>query len=145
VLERQPDDVRRLLLRTSILDRVNGALADILTGASGSEGILHGLERANAFVVAADPERSWFRYHSLFADLLRLELRRTESNVVRELHQAAAGWYAHRGYAVEAVRHAQAAEDWLSAAHMLADHTGGLDLRGQGRDRAGAARRLPGG
>ena len=132
VLERQPGDVRRLLLRTSILERVNGELADILTGASGSEGILHGLERANAFVVALDAERSWFRYHSLFADLLRLELRRTESNVVRELHQAAAGWYARHEYPVEAIRHAQAAEDWRNAARMLADHTRGLYLRGRG-------------
>jgi len=132
VLERHPDDVRRLLLRTSILERVNGALADILTGASGSEGILHGLERANAFVVAVDAERWWFRYHSLFADLLRLELRRTESHLVRELHQAAAGWYAQHEYPVEAIRHAQAAEDWRNAARMLADHTRGLYLRGQG-------------
>ena len=132
VLERHPGDVRRLLLRTSILERVNGALADILTGASGSEGILHGLERANAFVVALDAKRSWFRYHSLFADLLRLELRRTESNVLRELHQAAADWYAQHEYPVEAIRHAQAAEDWRNAARMLADHTRGLYLRGQG-------------
>src|SRR5256885_5625267 len=99
---------------------------------SGSEGILHGLERANAFVVALDAERSWFRYHSLFADLLRLELRRTESNVVRELHQAAAGWYAQHEYPVEAIRHAQAAEDWRNAARMLADHTRSLYLRGRG-------------
>ena len=132
VLERQPDDVRRLLLRTSILERVNGALADILTGASGSEGILHGLERANAFVVALDAQRSWFRYHSLFADLLRLELRRTESHLVRELHRAAASWYAQHEYPVEAIRHAQAAEDWPNAARMLADHTRGLYLRGRG-------------
>ena len=132
VLERHPDDVRRLLLRTSILERVNGALADILTGASGSEGILHGLERENAFVVALDAERWWFRYHSLFADLLRLELRRTESHLVRELHQAAASWYAQHEYPVEAIRHAQAAEDWRNAARMLADHTRGLYLRGQG-------------
>jgi len=132
VLERQPGDVRRLLLRTSILERVNGELADILTGASGSEGILHGLERANAFVVALDAERWWFRYHSLFADLLRLELRRTESHLVRELHQAAASWYAQHEYPVEAIRHAQAAEDWPNAARMLADHTRGLYLCGRG-------------
>jgi LuxR family maltose regulon positive regulatory protein len=131
VLERQPEEVRRLLLRTSILDRVNGALADLLTGASGSEGILHSLEQANAFVVALDAERSWFRCHSLFADLLRLELRRTESHLVRELHEAAAGWYAEHGYVVEAIRHLQAAEDWASAARMLADHSRSLYLRGQ--------------
>jgi LuxR family maltose regulon positive regulatory protein len=132
VLERQPDEVRQLLLRTSILDRVSGELADLLSGASGSEGILHGLEQANAFVVALDVGRTWFRYHSLFADLLRLELRRTEPDLVRDLHQAAAGWYARQGYAVEAIRHAQSAEDWRYAARLLADHTRSLYLRGEG-------------
>jgi LuxR family maltose regulon positive regulatory protein len=132
VLERQPAEVRRLLLRTSILERVNGPLAELLTGAASAEGILHGLEQANAFVVALDAERSWFRYHSLFADLLRLELRRSESHVVRQLHQSAAGWYAQHGHPVEAVRHAQAAEDWAYAARTLADHSLSLYLRGQG-------------
>jgi LuxR family transcriptional regulator, maltose regulon positive regulatory protein len=131
VLERQPDSVRRLLLRTSILERVNGALADLLTGASGSEGILLELERANAFVVALDATQSWFRYHSLFADLLRLELRRSESGVVDGLHHAAAEWYAKHGYVVEAIRHAQAAEDWPYAARLFADHSIGLFYRGQ--------------
>jgi LuxR family maltose regulon positive regulatory protein len=132
VLQRQPEVVRRLLLRTSILERVNGPLADVLTEAAGSEAILHELEQANAFVVALDPERSWFRYHSLFADLLRLELRRSESNLVRELHLAAAGWYLQHDYVVEAVRHAQAAEDWAYAARVLADHGFSLYLRGRG-------------
>jgi LuxR family maltose regulon positive regulatory protein len=76
VLERQPEEARRLLLRTSVLDRVNGELADLLTGGSGGERVLHDLERVGAFVVAVDPARSWFRYHHLFADLLQLELRR---------------------------------------------------------------------
>ena len=77
VLERQPQEVTRLLLRTSILERVSGPLADRLTGGSGSERILWELEDAGAFVVSLDAERSWFRYHHLFADLLALELRRT--------------------------------------------------------------------
>jgi len=131
VLERQPEEVRRLLLRTSILERVNGPLADVVTGGTGSEAILHELERANAFVFASDPARSWFRYHSLFADLLRLELRRSESHLVRELHLAAAGWYLQHDYVVEAVRHAQAAEDWAQAARVLADHGFSLYLRGR--------------
>ena len=76
VLDRQSDEVRRLLLRTSVLERVNGPLADLLTGAPGGERILQHLEEANAFVVSLDPGRSWFRYHRLFADLLQLELRR---------------------------------------------------------------------
>ena len=78
VLDRQPEQVRRLLLRTSVLERVNGELADLLTGGSGGERVLQDLEEANAFVVSLDAPRSWFRYHQLFADLLQLELRRTE-------------------------------------------------------------------
>ena len=77
VLERQPDEVRRLLLRTSVLERVSGPLADALTGGSGGERMLAELEQANAFVVSLDAGRSWFRYHHLFADLLQLALRRT--------------------------------------------------------------------
>ena len=76
VLERQPPEVRELLLRTSVLERVSGPLADVLTGGAGSERILQELEDANAFVTSLDAGRSWFRYHHLFADLLRLELRR---------------------------------------------------------------------
>ena len=132
VLENQPDEVRRLLVRTSILQRVNGPLADLLTGGSGSEGILHTLERSNAFVVAQDAERSWFRYHSLFADLLRLELRRTESHLVKGLHKRAADWYLRHGLVLEAIRHSQAAEDWNTAARAIADHGFSLYLRGQG-------------
>jgi len=90
VLDRQPEPVRRLLLRTSVLDRVNGELADALTGGSGGEGILQELEEANAFVVSLDAARSWFRYHRLFADLLQLRLRRTASAEVPALHHV--GW-----------------------------------------------------
>lgn len=131
VLVRQPAEVRRLLLRTSILERVNGSLADVLAGASGSERILLALEQANAFVVALDADRLWFRYHHLFADLLRLELRRTEPDAIKELHQTAAVWYAAHGEAIDAVRHAQAAEDWETAIRVLADHVASLLLRGQ--------------
>src|SRR5262245_45435242 len=131
VLDRQSPEVRRLLLRTSILERVNGELAGLLTGGSGGERILQDLEAANAFVVALDPSRSWFRYHHLFADLLQLQLRRTEPDQVAGLHQMAAGWLAGHGYPVEAVRHAQAAQHWGLAARLLAGHWPGLYLDGQ--------------
>ena len=131
VLDRQGEPVRRLLLRTSILERVNGELADLLTGDSGGERVLQDLEAANAFVVALDAARSWFRYHHLFADLLQLELRRTEPDQVAGLHRAASGWFAGHGYPVEAVRHAQAAQDWGLAARVLADNWPGLYLDGQ--------------
>jgi LuxR family transcriptional regulator, maltose regulon positive regulatory protein len=131
VLDRQPEQVRRLLLRTSILERVNGELAGLLTGDNGGERVLQDLEAANAFVVALDPGRSWFRYHHLFADLLQLQLRRTEPDQVAALHRAAAAWFAGHGYPVEAVRHAQAAQDWGLAARVLADRWPGLYLDGQ--------------
>jgi len=76
VLARQPEELRRLLMRTSILARVNGSLADLLTGRTDGTRMLHALEEANAFVVAVDVARTWFRYHHLLADLMRLELRR---------------------------------------------------------------------
>ena len=131
VLERQGEEVRRLLLRTSVLERVNGELADLLTGDSGGERVLHELEEAGAFVVSLDAARSWFRYHRLFAGLLQLELRRTEPGEVAALHELAAGWLAEHGFPVEAIRHAQAAQDWGLAARLLADHWPGLYLDGQ--------------
>jgi LuxR family maltose regulon positive regulatory protein len=131
VLSRQGERVRRLLLRTSVLERVNGELADLLTGDSGGERVLQDLEQANAFVVALDAGRSWFRYHHLFADLLQLELRRSDPEEVAALHRAASGWFAGHGYPVEAVRHAQAARDWELAAGLLVDHWYSLQLDGQ--------------
>ena len=93
--------------------------------------MLQDLEAAGAFVVPLDAARSWFRYHQMFAGLLRLELRRTEPGQVTGLHAAAAGWLAARGFAVEAIRHAQAAQDWELAARLLAGHWPALHLDGQ--------------
>ncbi|HTA10004.1 MAG TPA: AAA family ATPase, partial [Streptosporangiaceae bacterium] len=131
VLERQSPEVRRLLLRTSVLERVSGPLADALTGGTGGERILQELEAANAFVVSMDAARSWFRYHHLFADLLQLELRRTAPAEIDPLHRAAARWLADHGHPVQAVRHAQAVQDWASAARLLADHWPSLQLDGR--------------
>ena len=132
VLDRQSEQARRLLLRTSILDRINGELGDLLTGSSGTERVLQQLEEAGALVVSIDAGRSWFRYHQLFADLLQLELRGTDPGELPALHDAAAGWYAEHGYPVEAVRHAQAAQNWDLAARLLSDHWFGLGLAGLG-------------
>ncbi|HET7016732.1 MAG TPA: LuxR C-terminal-related transcriptional regulator [Streptosporangiaceae bacterium] len=131
MLESQPVDVQQLLLRTCILDCVNGELADLLTGRSGSDRILLGLEDANAFVVSLDPGRTWFRYHHLFADLLRLELRRRLSEELPALHRLAARWLGEHGRIVDAIAHTQAAGDWSDAARLLADHSFGLTLDGQ--------------
>ena len=131
MLECQPAEVQQLLLRTSLLDRVNGELADRLTGHPGSERILLDLEDANALVVSVDPARTWFRYHHLFADLLRLELRRRLPEELPGLHRLAAGWLIDHGETIDAVRHTQAAGDWSDAARLLADHSFGLTLDGQ--------------
>src|SRR6266699_4414471 len=131
MLERQPNEVQSMLLRTSLVDRLNGELADLLAGRSGSEQILLELEDANAFVVSLDAQRTWFRYHQLLVDFLRLELRRMLADEVPDLHRRAARWFANHGEVIEAVRHPLAAGDWPDAARLLADHLFSLTLDGQ--------------
>jgi LuxR family maltose regulon positive regulatory protein len=131
MLERQPAAVQDLLLRTCLLDRINGELADLLTGHPGSEPILLDLEDANAFVVSLDPGRTWFRYHHLLTDFLRLELRRTLPEEVPVLHRRAAWWFTGHGQVADAIRHTQAAGDWPDAARLLADHSFSMMLDGQ--------------
>ena len=143
MLDRQPPEVQDLLLRTSLLDRVNGELADLLTGRPGSERILLDLADANAFVESLDPERAWFRYHHLLADFLQLELRRTLAAEVPALHRRAAGWFLRQGQAADAVRHTQAAGDRADAARLLADHSFSLTLDGQAQTMQALVRDFP--
>jgi LuxR family maltose regulon positive regulatory protein len=143
MLDRQPPEVQDLLLRTCLLDRVNGELADLLTGRPGSERILLDLEDANAFVESLDPGRTWFRYHHLVADFLRLELRRTLPDQVPALHRRAAGWFTVHGQVADAVRHTQAAGDWAEAARLLADQSFSLTLDGQAQTMQALVRAFP--
>ena len=143
MLERQPDDVQDLLLRTCLFDRVNGELADLLTDRPGSERILLELEDANAFVVSLDPERTWFRYHHLFADLLRLELRRRRPEDVAALHRQAAEWFTQHGQVADAICHTQEAGDWSDAARLLGDHSFSLTLDGQAQTIQALLRAFP--
>ena len=145
MLERQPSEVQSMLLRTSLVDRVNGELADLLAGRSGSEEMLLDLEKANAFVASLDARRTWFRYHQLLADFLRLELRRTLADEVPDLHRRAARWFADHGGVIDAVRHTLAAGDWPDAAQLLADHLFSLTLDGQEGAIAVLLRSFPGG
>lgn len=131
VLLSQPPEVRDLLLRTCILDRVTGELADLLTGRSDGHRLLHELAEANALVVAVDVGRTSFRYHQLLLDLLRLDLRRELPGEIEDLHRRAARWYADRGEAVEATRHARRAGDWDLACELLGRHWVQLLLDGE--------------
>ncbi|WP_332666727.1 LuxR C-terminal-related transcriptional regulator [Aeromicrobium sp.] len=131
VLASQPPEVRDLLLRTCILDRVNGELADLLTGRSDGHRLLHELAEANALVVAVDVGRTSFRYHQLLLDLLRLDLRRELPEEIEDLHRRAARWYADHGEAVDAIRHARLAGDWDLACELLGRHWVQLLLDGE--------------
>jgi LuxR family maltose regulon positive regulatory protein len=145
MMDRQPAAVQDLLLRTCMLDRVNGELADLLTGRPGSERILLDLADANAFVVSLDPGRTWFRCHRLLSDFLRLELRRTLPTEVPTLHRRAAGWFIGQGQAADAIRHTQAAGDWPDAARLLADHSFGMMLDGRAQTIGTIVRAFPAG
>jgi LuxR family maltose regulon positive regulatory protein len=118
VLDRQPEPVRRFLLETSILDRLTGALCDAVTGGHDGKAMLERLDRANLFVVPLDDQRRWYRYHHLFADVLRSHLL-DERRDVADLHRRAGNWYDETGEPVPAVRHTLAAGDVGHAADMV--------------------------
>ena len=145
MLDRQPIETQSMLLRTSVVDRLNGELADLLADRPGCDQMLLALEDANAFVVSLDAQRTWFRYHHLLADFLRLELRRTMAEQVPDLHRKAAAWLGDHGEVVEAIRHRLAAGDWSDAAGLLADHLFSLTLDGQEGSIAALLRSFPAG
>jgi LuxR family transcriptional regulator, maltose regulon positive regulatory protein len=122
VLAGQPDELRRFLLRTSILERFCGPLCDALVGGVASARLLEHLERQNLFLVPLDRTRDWYRYHHLFGELLRHELRRTGAESVAALHQRAHEWYRSRGFVPEAIHHAVAAGDVDGARELIALH-----------------------
>ena len=143
VLDRQPEEVRSFLLQTCIVDELDGNLADVLTGGPGGESMLARLERTNGFVTAVGPRRGSYRYHQLFAELLRYELRCQQPEQVATLHKRAAAWYAGRGLAVPAIQQALMAKDWPYAAELLARHGPSLILRGDAATLHALAGRLP--
>lgn len=119
VLQRQPDEVRTFLLQTSILSRVNGGLADAVTGQDGGRAMLEALDRGNLFVVPLDDRRQWYRYHHLFADMLHARLLDEFHEGVVGLHRRASDWYERTGEPSEAIRHALAAGDTERAADLV--------------------------
>ncbi|HEV7664694.1 MAG TPA: helix-turn-helix transcriptional regulator, partial [Chloroflexota bacterium] len=119
VLQRQTEGIRRFLLQTSILDRLSGPLCDAVTGQNGGKATLEALDRANLFVVPLDDRRRWYRYHHLFADVLRTHLMAEQPEVITDLHGRASDWYEQNGERSEAIRHALAAEDFPRAADLI--------------------------
>lgn len=119
VFERQPQEVRDFLLKTSILMRLSAPLCDKVTGRSGSQGLLEGLEQANLFIIPLDQSRAIYRYHRLFAELLRHRLRTLEESIEPSLHRRASHWYQGEGFLMEAIPHALAAEDWDGASELI--------------------------
>jgi len=132
VLAGQPGQILRFLLETSVLDRLCGPLCDAVTGRTDSQLLLEELDRANLFVVPLDEVRRVWRYHHLFADLLRARLAHERPGQVPVLHRAAAAWHEKDGYAHEAVRHAMAAGETGWAARLVERHVEALLRRSEG-------------
>ena len=119
VLDKRPPGTREFLLQTSILDRLCGPLCDAVTGQSSSQDTLERLERANLFLVPLDQKRHWYRYHHLFAEVLRQRLQREKSSDLPELHRRAREWFAQNGFPREAISHALAGLDYDEAIRLI--------------------------
>ena len=122
VLEQQAEHVRAFLLETSVLERLSGSLCDAVTGRPGSQALLEQVERAGLFLVPLDEVRGWWRYHHLFADLLRARLREEQPGLVGQLHCNAAAWCQEHGLADDAIRQAVAAGEATWAARLIEQH-----------------------
>ncbi|MDT7711516.1 MAG: hypothetical protein QOG46_205, partial [Pseudonocardiales bacterium] len=119
VLAHVPAAVRQFLMQSAVLDRLTGPLCDAVTGRADGSEMIQILERANLFIVALDDRREWYRYHHLFADVLRVRLLSEQKDEVPLLHQRASQWYERHDLTEEAVRHALAARDFDRAAHLM--------------------------
>jgi LuxR family maltose regulon positive regulatory protein len=123
VLQRQPERVRRFLLETAVLDRMTGPLCDAVTSLDGGRATLEALERANLFLIPLDDRRRWYRYHHLFADVLRARLQVAAAGAeIAELHRRASDWFAAHDQPTEAIEHALAASDFLRAAALIEEN-----------------------
>jgi LuxR family transcriptional regulator, maltose regulon positive regulatory protein len=143
VLSGQTAEVRTLLLRTSVLDRFSGPLCDAITDGSGSQSVLEELERSQLFLEPLDTTRNWYRYHRLFAELLRHELHRSEPGLAPLLHQRASAWHRQNGSIGEAIDHAVMASDLDDARELIAGHSTTLIDQGLAVDVESWLDRLP--
>ena len=119
VLGRQEGSAQQFLVQTSVLDRLSAPLCNAVTGGDNGQEMLDHLQSANLFVVPLDESRKWFRYHHLFADLLRDRLQKTQPDLVPVLHRRASAWFEHEGLSSEAIQHALAAKAFDRAADLI--------------------------
>ena len=119
VLQQQSESLRLFLLQTSILDRLCASLCDALTGYTDSQSILEMLDQRNLFLIQLDNDRHWYRYHLLFADVLKHRLKEEQPEAMPELHRRASEWYELEGLLPEAVHHALAAQEFERAAQLI--------------------------
>lgn len=119
VFEKQSAETRDFLLRTSVCERMTGGLANALTGRSDGAAMLAQMERGNVFTIALGPERFWYRYHSLFGELLRRKLEQGDPELLPRLHRTASAWFAENGVPLEAFHHAVESRDWALASATL--------------------------
>ena len=143
VLARQTEDVVSFLLETSVLERLCGPVCDALTGRTDGQETLERLDAAGLFLIPLDEERQWWRYHQLFADLLRVRLQHERGERARDLHRAAATWHEAHGFPDEAVRHAAAAGEVAWAARLVELNVEGLLRRSEGATLGGWLSTLP--
>lgn len=129
VLDQQPPEIRQFLLQTSILESLQGDLCNAVTGRADAGAMLEHLYNANLFLIPLDDEHLWYRYHHLFADLLR-DLRRRDAAAKASDHQHASRWYASAGMWGEAIGHALSAEDFPAAVALLENHASELIMQG---------------
>ena len=132
VLNQQPSDIREFLMRTSILGRFCAPLCEAVTGSAGAAAIIDLLERENLFVVPLDEDRRWFRYHHLFAQVLRGQLTTAEPSLAPALHARASAWHQASGSTDEAITHALAAGDFGRATGLIAQHFHAYNDSGRG-------------
>ena len=132
VLEQQPEQLRAFLLETSVLERLSGPLCDAVTGRGGSQALLEEAERAGLFLIPLDEVRGWWRYHHLFAGLLRARLLQEQPGRAAQLHHNAAAWYDGHGLADDAIGHAAVAGEMLWAARIIEQHFDAVyNIRGE--------------
>ena len=131
VLNRQPQEIQAFLVQTAILDRLTGSLCDAVTQGTESQRVLEAIEVSNLFLVPLDEQRCWYRYHHLFADILRQRLEQEMGDLIPELHRRASEWYEREGLITEAIGHALTCDDFERAANLIREAGWATFTRGE--------------